>query len=98
MDGIFNIIVSLIAGAGGGNASAAALKNLSLGPVGNSVAGAIGGLGGSQLISILMPALVAGTAGGGFDVGALLTNVIGSGVGGAALQLIAGFIKNAMAK
>jgi hypothetical protein len=35
-------------------------------------------------------------AAGGLDVGALISQVVGGGVGGAVLTLIAGAIKNAM--
>ena len=42
------LIISLIAGAAGGNGIAKILKNLDLGPLGNSIAGIIGGGGGDQ--------------------------------------------------
>lgn len=44
-------IIQLISGAVGGNIPGSLFKNLSLGSVGNSIAGALGGLGG-QLLSM----------------------------------------------
>ncbi|HEY4168517.1 MAG TPA: hypothetical protein VGM96_17155 [Reyranella sp.] len=92
---VINLIIQVIAGALGGNGAGAALKDMSLGPLGNSIAGAIGGLGGGQLLSALIPAL-AGAA-GGTDVGALVGQAVGGGIAGAILTVIVGFIKSRMA-
>ena len=43
---IINLIIQLVAGAVGGNAVGAGLKDLNLGPLGNTIAGALGGAGG----------------------------------------------------
>jgi uncharacterized membrane protein YeaQ/YmgE (transglycosylase-associated protein family) len=91
---LINLVIQIIAGALGGNGAGAALKDMSLGPLGNTIAGAIGGLGGGQLLSALIPALAGAT--GGTDVGALVGEAVGGGVGGAILTVIAGFIKNKM--
>lgn len=40
---IINLIVQIVAGAIGGNAAGAGLKDMSLGTAGNTIAGAIGG-------------------------------------------------------
>ena len=56
---IINLIIQLIAGAVGGNAAGAASKDISLGTLGNTVAGAVGGVGGGQLLSALIP-IIAG--------------------------------------
>ena len=45
---IINLIIQLIAGAVGGNAAGAALKDLDLGKLGNTIAGALGGAGGGR--------------------------------------------------
>ena len=37
------LIIQLISGAVGGNIAGAILKNLNLGPIGNSIAGIVGG-------------------------------------------------------
>ena len=46
MDTIVNLIIQLISGVVGGNAAGAALKDYNLGNLGNTIAGAIGGVGG----------------------------------------------------
>jgi hypothetical protein len=96
MEGIVNLIIQLIAGVVGGNAAGAALKDYNLGGVGNTIAGALGGIGGGQLLQALIPAIAA-AAGGGLDIGALIGQIVGGGAGGAILTVIAGLVKNMMA-
>ena len=48
---LINLIIQLIAGALGGNGAGNALKDPNLGPMGNTIAGAIGGVAGGQLLS-----------------------------------------------
>ena len=47
---LINLIIQIVAGAIGGNAAGAALKDLNLGTRGNTIAGAIGGVAGGQLL------------------------------------------------
>ena len=91
---IINLIIQIIAGALGGNAAGATMKNLDLGTLGNTIAGALGGAGGGTLLTALLP-LLQGTA-GNVDIGALLGQAVGGGVAGAVVTAIAGLIKNAM--
>jgi hypothetical protein len=58
-----------------------------------------GGLGGQLLsaLGVLGGATAAGAQGGSLDIGSIIGNVAGSGVGGAILMMIIGFIKKAMA-
>ena len=53
MQGIIGLIIEIIAGVVGGNAVGAAAKTYSLGPVGNSVAGGVGGLVLGQILVAL---------------------------------------------
>ena len=92
---IINLIIQLIAGAVGGNAAGAALKDYDLGKIGNTIAGAIGGAGGGQILTALLPFLN-GTA-GSVDIGAVLGQAVGGGVAGAIVTVVVGLIKNAMA-
>lgn len=95
------MIISLVSGVVGGNAAGALMKDKSLGPVGNSVAGLLGGgIGGSilQAAGLVGAAGATGASGGGMDIGALLGNIAGSGVGGGVLMAIVGFIKQSMGK
>ena len=91
---IINLIIQLIAGAIGGNAAGATMEKANLGTAGNTIAGALGGLGGGQLLSALIPAL-AGSA-GGVDLASLAGQLVGGGVSGAIVTVIVGMIMNAM--
>ena len=96
MESIIPIIIQLIAGAVGGNAAGAALKDKSLGGGGNSIAGAIGGVILGQIVSRVtggaVPADAVATS--GLDIGSIITSLISSGAGGAILTAIIGMIKN----
>lgn len=94
---IVGLLIQLISGAVGGNAAGAALKKLSLGTVGNSIVGILGGGLGGQLLSMLGMG-GAGAEAGALDIGSIVTNVAGGGVGGAVLLAIVGAIRQAMGK
>jgi len=91
---IINLIIQLIAGAVGGNAVGAASKDVNLGGLGNTIAGAIGGVGGGQLLTALIP-MMAGV-GNNVDIGALVGQAVGGGVAGAIVAAVVGLIKNKM--
>jgi uncharacterized membrane protein YeaQ/YmgE (transglycosylase-associated protein family) len=93
---IIGIVTNLVGGVAGGNASGAALKDKSLGVIGNTIAGAVGGVAGGyiiQLVGVLNSMGLADTTLGGLGA------ELGAGVvGGGILTAIAGFIKKAMNK
>ena len=92
---VVSLIIQVISGAVGGNIAGAAMKEKSLGALGNSIAGIVGGgLGGTILQTVLGVA----AGGGGLDLQSILANVGGGGVGGAILMAVVGIIKNMMAK
>ena len=93
---VINLIVQLIAGALGGNAAGATMKNFDLGTLGNTIAGALGGAGGGTLLTALLP-MLQGAAAGNVDIGALAGQAVGGGVAGAVVTAIVGLIKNQMA-
>ena len=100
---ITSLIIQLIIGAVGGNAAGKAMPDKSLGTAGNTIAGAIGGLGGGQLLDILlggapMADAAAGAAASGLDIGAIIQDVAGGGIGGAVLTIVVALIKGAMNK
>ena len=74
------VLVQLIAGAAGGNAAGLANKARNLGPLLNTVLGALGGLGGGQVAA---QGMQAGTG----------TQAVLSAVVGALLPLIVGMMK-----
>ena len=94
MEALIPVIIQLVSGAAGGNALGAAVKSLSLGKLGDTIIGLIGGVGGAQLLAIL--GILTGS--GGMDATAVAGDVVGGGAGGAALLAIVGAIKNAMSK
>ncbi len=61
------LIIQLIAGAIGGNAAGALLKRQSLGTLGNSVAGVLGGGLGGQILGMLGGGAAAAGAAAGFS-------------------------------
>ena len=85
MEGLMPLIYQFITGAVGGNVIGAMLKNYSLGVVGNSIAGIVGGGLGGQLV-------------GGMLGGGLGGELIAAGAGGGVLMVIVGLIKSAMSK
>jgi hypothetical protein len=93
---IASLIIQLISGAAGGSIAGALLKNLSLGTTGNSIVGILGGGLGGQLLNMLGVGI--GGAGGGLDVGSIVSNIAGGGVGGAVLMVIIGIIRRLMGK
>ncbi|MGH1441012.1 MAG: hypothetical protein ACRBBR_12920 [Cellvibrionaceae bacterium] len=86
------LIIQLISGAVGGNAAGAIFKNLSLGTLGNSLAGILGGVGGGQLLGAL--GLMAG--GGGLDLASIISSIASGGIGGGVLLAVVGLVKKAM--
>ena len=70
-----NLIIQLIAGALGGNAAGAVLKNLNLGTLGNSIAGILGGGLGGQILGMLGGAGATAAAAGGTDMGSIIASL-----------------------
>jgi uncharacterized membrane protein YeaQ/YmgE (transglycosylase-associated protein family) len=92
---LLSLLISLISGAVGGNIAGAAMKDKSLGVLGNSISGIIGGgLGGF----LLKAAGLWAQSGGSLDAGAVIGNIAGGGIGGAILLVIISLLKNAMAR
>ncbi len=94
MESLIPLLVQLVSGAAGGNAAGALMKNLSLGTLGNSLVGILGGGIGGQLLGMLGLA----TGAGEMDVAGILGSVASGGVGGGALMAVIGVVKKAMAK
>ena len=103
---IINIIITIISGVIGGNVAGAAMPDKSLGAIGNSVTGLLGGGLGNILLQALGVLAMTGTATAtgtapestAFDISTILANIATSGVGGAALTAIVAFIKDAIEK
>jgi len=104
MEVIVPILVQLIAGGIGGNVIGQVVKSLNLGPAGNTIAGAIGGVAATWVAGAIpgLDGMVTGAAATGTAGGLDLTALAGQGaiglVGGGILTAIAGLIKSSMAK
>ena len=91
------LIIQLISGAAGGNIAGSLLKNSSLGTGGNSLAGAIGGLLGGNILNSALGVTKAATA-SGLDIGTIISQIAGSGVGGGVLMVLVGLLRQIFAK
>jgi len=89
-----SLIINLISGAVGGNAAGAAMPDKSLGTLGNSLAGIVGGGLGGSILQALIPALAQS---GGTDLGSIIGEIAGGGVGGGLLMVIIALVKNVLA-
>jgi uncharacterized membrane protein YeaQ/YmgE (transglycosylase-associated protein family) len=72
-----SLLVQLLSGAVGGNVAGVANKAKSLGPLMNTILGALGGLGGGQVAGAAMGGGTAAEAGTAAVVGALLPLIVG---------------------
>jgi uncharacterized membrane protein YeaQ/YmgE (transglycosylase-associated protein family) len=93
---LVSLIIQLLCGALGGNAAGSLLKNSSLGPLGNSIVGILGGGLGGQILRMLTAG--AAPAAAGLDIGSIISSVLSGGVGGGVLMAIIGLIRSAMKK
>ena len=91
---IVTLLVQLVSGAVGGNIAGHLLRKFSLGGVGNSVVGILGG----GLGAVSLHALGAGTGAGGTDVGSVIGGIASGGTGGGVLLTIVGAIRRALGK
>jgi hypothetical protein len=87
-------VIQLISGAAGGIGAGTAMKNQSLGKVGDAISGIVGGGLGGVILQVL--GLVSGS--GGMDAAAIGQSVAGGGAGGAIVMIIVGYIKKALGK
>ncbi|RTZ62040.1 MAG: hypothetical protein DSZ33_00170 [Gammaproteobacteria bacterium] len=94
MENLLPLIIQLISGALGGNFACTLMKKLSLGTLGNSVVGILGGGLGGQLLNMLG----ASTGSGGMDLASIIGSIASGGVGGGVLLAIIGFLKKLLAK
>jgi hypothetical protein len=97
MADLTSLLIQAVAGAIGGNATGAAAKNISLGPVGNTIAGALGGgLAGPLLGSLL--GIGGAEAVAGLDFASIAQGFATGGVSGALTAGVIGFIKAKFAR
>lgn len=93
---ILGLIIYLVSGLVSGNVTGAAMKDKTLGAIGNSIAGLVGGAAGGY---ILQAVGILNTLGmGDVTIGSVLGRIGTSFVGGGVLTAIACLIKGAVKK
>lgn len=89
MEQLLPLLTNLATGAVGGNVAGAALKEKSLGFIGNTVAGLVGGgLGGTLLTSVL----------GNMGLAGMTGDVASSGIGGMVMMSLLSYAKPYLAQ
>lgn len=88
------ILINLVAGALGGVAAGKSSSTFDLGTVGNIISGLVGGGVLGQIVTLLLPSVVAAAASGNLSVNGIVSQAIAGGAGGAILTAIIGAIKN----
>lgn len=93
---ILNLVIQLLSGAAGGNIAGNLSRTIDLGPLGNTITGAVGGgLGGYTLTGLLGLAAVRA---GGLDIGTFISACLTGGVSGGILTAILGLIRARFAR
>ena len=88
------LLIQLASGAIGGNLAGKLFRNISLGALGNSIAGILGGgLGGLVLEMIGL-----GSAEASLSLSSVLGSVVGGAVGGGLIMAVLGVLKKAFVK
>jgi hypothetical protein len=88
------ILTNLIAGALGGVGVGKASPTFDLGMIGNIVSGLVGGGVLGQIVTALLPSVMAAAQSGDLSIGGIISQAIAGGAGGAILTAIIGAIKN----
>lgn len=89
------LILNLVTGAVGGNIAGAVMKKFSLGTLGNSLAGILGGGVGGTLLGM---AGIGASPSGALDLNAILGSLASGGVGGGAAMAVIGMLKKMLSK
>ena len=88
------ILINLVAGALGVIGAGKSSSTFDLGTVGNIISGLVGGGVLGQIVTLLLPSVVAAAQSGNLSVGGVLSQAIAGGAGGAILTALIGAIKN----
>ena len=86
-----NLIIQLASGATGGNVAGALAERYGFGPLGNTIAGLVGGGIGGELIKAALGAST--QAASGFDLGTLLGDIGAGSAGGACVTIATGLAR-----
>jgi hypothetical protein len=90
-----NFVIHFVVGLIGGNATCESAPRFSLGPLGNTLAGGLGGIGGAQLFAILVPIdMTLASA----DIQLMVGQLAAAGLCGTALTCLLGYLRNSIWK
>lgn len=93
---IMTLLVNLVSGAVGGNIAGASFKDKSLGTLGNTLAGLVGGTAGTYILQAVN--LLSSVGLSDMSVGQIAGNIGSSAVIGGIVTFVLGMIKNSMSK
>jgi hypothetical protein len=88
------ILINLLAGAVGGVGAGKSSPTFDLGMIGNIVSGLVGGGVLGQIVTLLLPTVVAAAESGNLSIGGVISQAVAGGAGGAILTALIGAIKN----
>jgi uncharacterized membrane protein YeaQ/YmgE (transglycosylase-associated protein family) len=89
-----SLVAQLLSGAAGGNVAGAIFRSSSLGTLGNSIVGLIGGVvGGRVLAKWAVSISLAAAASTGVDIGPTLGHLVCGGIGGLVLTTFIGVLR-----
>jgi hypothetical protein len=88
------ILINLVAGALGGVGAGKSSPTFDLGTIGNVVAGLVGGGVLGQIVTLVLPSIMAAAQSGDLSIGGIVSHAIAGGAGGAILTALVGAIKN----
>ena len=88
------ILINLISGALGGIGAGKSSPTFDLGTVGNIISGLVGGGVLGQIVTLLLPSVMAAVQSENQSVAGVVSQVIAGGAGGAILTALVGAIKN----
>jgi hypothetical protein len=88
------ILINLVAGALGGAGAGKASPTFDLGTAGNIVSGLVGGGVLGQVVTLLLPSVLAAAQSGNLTVSGVISQAVAGGAGGAILTALISAIKN----
>jgi hypothetical protein len=88
------ILINLVAGALGGVGAGKASPTFDLGTAGNVISGLVGGGILGQVVTLLLPSVLAAAQSGNLSIGGVISQAVAGGAGGAILTALVGAIKN----
>jgi len=92
--GMEQILINLVAGALGGVGAGKSSPTFDLGTAGNIISGVVGGGVLGQVVTLLLPSVMAAAQSGNLTVSGVISQVVAGGAGGAILTAVIGAIKN----